>query len=61
MTSGTTTKMQKTYKNVVLDLYENDYIDKYQKRKLASCALETPELCGLPKIHKYHYLWLSDQ
>lgn len=47
-----TQKLQRMNNKLIMELYKEEYITKYEKIKLTSNAATAPRLYGLPKIHK---------
>lgn len=52
MRTDPTQKLLRTNNNLILDLFKQGYITKFEKNKLTSNAATAPRLYGLPKIHK---------
>ncbi|XP_059221518.1 uncharacterized protein LOC131996087 [Stomoxys calcitrans] len=47
-----TEKLQKVNNKIIMELFKSKHITKWEKTKLDSISPQSPELYGLPKIHK---------
>ncbi|XP_075162990.1 uncharacterized protein LOC142235613 [Haematobia irritans] len=52
MDTDPTEKLEKINNRIVTELYNNKLLTKWEKLKLTSVSAKSPELYGLPKIHK---------